>query len=196
MIKKIEVIGLPGQGKSTLVLGRTKNEKEYKNYFSLIQIFNFIAYLFFWTKVLISGKSKHLSYKNYFKIITKRGLDSFFSSKKIIDEGSLQNFLSFFEYFDSADKIRKAFKKISLPKKVIVIQIKDEEKSLEMSGVRLENRRGLERGTAREVSLRMKKVLDSLVSILEERGIEVFFLDSFESSSSDLFSKYLYEKNT
>lgn len=196
MIKKIEVIGLPGQGKSTLVLSCLKNSQENKKYFSVVQIFRFLVYLFFWTKVLISGKSKHLSYKNYFKIIVKRGLDSFFYSKNIVDEGSLQNFLSFFEYFDSIDKIRKPLKTISLPSKVIVIQIKDEEKSLKMSSNRLENRRGLESDTAREVSLRMKKVLDSLVSVLKERGTEIFFLDSFENNSEDLFIKYLNEKNT
>ena len=108
MIKRVEVIGLPGQGKSTLVAKHFKNSPRNKSSFSLIGLFYFLVYLFLWLKVLIFNKSKGMSFIKYFKIIIKRGLDSFVFSKAVVDEGSLQNFLSFFDYFDSNKKINIA----------------------------------------------------------------------------------------
>ena len=118
------------------------------------------------------------------------------SNKKLVDEGGLQNFLSFFEEFDSIEKIKKYFKYISLPETVIVVEIKDKEKSLYMSGLRLEKRRGLTKDLSQEVSIKMKKVLDELVTVLNRSGVRVIFIDSFDSDSSEMFSKYLNEKNT
>lgn len=196
MIKKVEVIGLPGQGKSTLIGNYFNNSKKEKGLFLFSGFFYLPFYIIFWTKVLFFGKSKNVSYKKHFKIILKRGFDSFVSNKKLVDEGGLQNFLSFFEEFDSIEKIKKYFKYISLPETVIVVEIKDKEKSLYMSGLRLEKRRGLSKDVSQEVSIKMKKVLDELVSVLNRSGVRVIFIDSFDSDSSEMFSKYLNEKNT
>lgn len=196
MIKKVEVIGLPGQGKSTLIGNYFNNSKKGKKSFLFSGFFYLPFYIIFWTKILFFGKSKNISYKKHLKIILKRGFDSFVSNKKLVDEGGLQNFLSFFEEFDSIEKIKKYFKYISLPETVIVVEIKDKEKSLYMSGLRLEKRRGLTKDLSQEVSIKMKKVLDELVSVLSRSGVRVIFIDSFDSDSSEMFSKYLNEKNT
>ena len=195
MIKKVEVIGLPGQGKSTLIGNYLKSEKRQENNFFIFGFLNLIGYLFFWTKVLFFGKIKDISKKKYFKIILKRGLDSFTSSKKLVDEGSLQNFLSFFEYFNSAQKISDSIKNKLLPKVVIVVQINNQEESIRMSSLKLEKRRGLDKGRAEEVSIKMKKILDELVLVLKEKGVKVFYVDSFSPNSLESFNKYLNENN-
>jgi hypothetical protein len=196
MIKKVEVIGLPGQGKSTLIGNYLNNSKKEKDSFLFSGFFYLPFYIIFWTRVLFFGKSKNIPHEKYFKIILKRGFDSFVSYKKLVDEGSLQNFLSFFEEFDSIEKIKKYFKYTPLPRTVIVVEIKDKEKSLYMSGLRLEKRRGLTKERSQEVSIKMKKVLDELVAVLNLSGVRVIFIDSFDSNSSEMFNQYLHEKNT
>lgn len=195
MIKKVEVIGLPGQGKSTLVGNYFKNSKKQKEGFLFSGFFYLPIYLFFWIKVLFSGKFNTISFKKHLKIILKRGLDSFVSGKRVVDEGSLQNFLSFFEYFDSIEKIKRSIKFIRLPETVFVIAIKDKETSIRKSSSRLEKRRGIEKSIADGVSFKMGEVLNNLILVLKESGVEVVYFDSFNIEESIKFNVFLNEKN-
>ena len=63
-----------------------------------------------------------------------------------------------------------------------------------MSSLKLEKRRGLDKGRAEEVSIKMKKILDELVLVLKEKGVKVFYVDSFSPNSLESFNKYLNEK--